>query len=191
MRKEIRITGLGGQGAITAGNILARAAVLYDQKEAVLTEGYSPYITGGWSRADIIIQEEKIDFPLVSRLDVLVTMYQEGLDQNYRLIKSGGVALGEKRLVSVNASLKRTDDKRIFLIPAASEAEKLGKKMVTNIVLLGSLEAIAPVVNIESLKKALADRFPKAAELNLKAIAAGYELGLNAIKEQEGQVQIA
>jgi len=191
MRKEIRITGLGGQGAITAGNILARAAVLYDQKEAVLTEGYSPYVTGGWSRADIIIQEEKIDFPLVSRLDVLVTMYQEGLDQNYRMIKSGGVALGERRLVSVNASLKRNDDKRIFLIPAATEAEKLGKKMVTNIVLLGSLEAIAPVVNIESLKKALADRFPKAAELNLKAIAAGYELGMNAIKEQEGQVQIA
>jgi 2-oxoglutarate ferredoxin oxidoreductase subunit gamma len=191
MRKEIRITGLGGQGAITAGNILARAAVLYDQKEAVLTEGYSPYVTGGWSRADIIIQEEKIDFPLVSKLDVLVSMYQEGLDQNYRMIKSGGVALAETRLVSVNANLKRTGDKRILLIPAATEAEKLGKKMVTNIVLLGSLEAIAPVVNIESLNKALVDRFPKAAEMNMKAIASGYELGLKAMKEQEGQVQIA
>jgi len=191
LRKEIRITGIGGQGAITAGNILARAAVLYDNKEAVLTEGYSPYVVGGWSRADVIIQEEKIDFPVVSRLDVLVSMYQEGLDLNYRLIKSGGVALAEARLVSVGANLKNTEDRRVLLVPAAAEAERLGKKMVTNIVLLGSLEAVAPVVNIESLRRALVDRFPKAAELNMQAIASGYELGLKALKEQEGQVQIA
>jgi len=38
-------------------------------------------------------------------------------------------------------------------------------------------------VNLDSLKKALVDRFPKAAELNLKAIDTGYELGLKAATE--------
>lgn len=183
MRKEIRITGLGGQGAITAGNIVGSAAVLYDKKEAVVTEGYSPYVTGGWSMADVIVSDQKIDFPLVSKLDVLVTMYQEGLDKNLKMIKPGGLALSEKRLAGNIRAKKPGETTRILTIPAAIEAERLGKKMLTNIVLLGSLEAVAPIVGLESLKKALADRFPKAAELNMKAVDAGYALGKRAAED--------
>jgi len=55
MKFEARITGLGGQGAITAGHIFGSAAALHEGKEVVVTEGYSPYVTGGWSRADVVI----------------------------------------------------------------------------------------------------------------------------------------
>ena len=184
MRREIRITGLGGQGAITAGHILGRAASIYDRREAVMTEGYSPYITGGWSRADLIISDEPVDFPLVSSLDVLVAMYQEGLETNLKMLKQDGIGLSESRFARTFAANQR-EKRKVLAIPAAAAAEQLGKKMLTNVLMLGALEAIAPVVNFDSLKKALVDRFPKAAELNLKAIDNGYDLGLKAATEMK------
>jgi len=184
LRREIRITGLGGQGAITAGHILGRAASIYDRREAVMTEGYSPYITGGWSRADLIISDEPVDFPLVSSLDVLVAMYQEGLETNLKMLKQDGIGLSESRFARTFAVNQR-EKRKVLAIPAAAAAEQLGKKMLTNVLMLGALEAIAPVVNFDSLKKALVDRFPKAAELNLKAIDNGYDLGLKAATEMK------
>jgi len=173
MKFEARITGIGGQGAITAGHIFGTAAALYEGKEVVVTEGYSPYVTGGWSRADVVISEEPIDYPLVSRLDALVTMYQEGLDLNLKMVKPGGVVIVEKRLVNLS---RVVGDGRVFAIPAAAAAETLGKKVLMNIVMLGSMVALASPHTLEPLKKAVAERFPKAAELNVKALDAGVEL---------------
>jgi len=179
MKFEVRITGIGGQGAITAGHVFGSAAALYEGKQVVVTEGYSPYITGGWSRADVVVSDEPIDYPLVSKLDALVTMYQEGLDLNMKMVKPTGVVVAEKRLVDLS---KCVGDKRVFAIPAAAAAENLGKKVLMNIVMLGSMVALASPHSLDSLKKAVAERFPKAAELNTKALDAGVELALAAKK---------
>ncbi|MGD0146386.1 MAG: 2-oxoacid:acceptor oxidoreductase family protein [Nitrososphaerales archaeon] len=173
MRWEFRITGIGGQGAISIAHIIGRAAVMYDSREAVVTEGYSPYITGGWSRGDVIVSDEQVDFPLVTRLDVLLTMYQEGLDLNLKLMKPDGVILTEKRLVHPKSA---GPTRRVVEIPAMEAAEKIGKKILTNVVMLGGLSAVSPAVSPEALKKALADRFPKAKDLNAKALDIGFEL---------------
>ena len=173
MRWEFRITGIGGQGAISIAHIIGRAAVMYDSREAVVTEGYSPYITGGWSRGDIIVSDEQVDFPLVTKLDVLLTMYQDGLDLNLKLMKPDGVILTEKRLVNPKSA---GPARRIIEIPAMEAAEKMGKKILTNVVMLGGLSAVSPAVSPEALKKALADRFPKAKDLNARALDTGFEL---------------
>jgi 2-oxoglutarate ferredoxin oxidoreductase subunit gamma len=177
MKFEARITGLGGQGAITAGHVFGTAAALHEGKEVVVTEGYSPYVTGGWSRADIVVSDEPIDYPLVSRLDALVTMYQEGLDNNMKLVKPTGIVIAEQRLIDLS---KWVGDRRIFAIPAAAAAENLGKKVLMNIVMLGSMTALASPHTLEPLKKAVAERFPKAAELNIKALDVGAGLASGA-----------
>lgn len=173
MKFEARITGIGGQGAITAGHLFGTAAALHEGKQVVVTEGYSPYVTGGWSRADVVVSDEPIDYPLVSKLDALVTMYQEGLDANMKIVKPTGVVLAERRFVNL-AGMK--GDNRILAIPAAATAESLGKKVLMNIVMLGSMVAIASPHTLEPLKKAVAERFPKAAELNVRALDMGVEL---------------
>ncbi len=173
MRWEFRIAGLGGQGAITIGHILGRAAVIYDGKEAVVTEGYSPFITGGWSRADVIVSDEQVDFPSISKLDGLVTMYQEGLDLNLKLLKPDGFVLTERKLVD---SRKAEQARHLVEVPALETAEKMGKKILTNVVMLGALAALSPAVSVDALRKALADRFPKAKELNIMALDRGLEL---------------
>jgi 2-oxoglutarate ferredoxin oxidoreductase subunit gamma len=183
MKFEARITGIGGQGAITAGHVFGSAAALYEGKQVVVTEGYSPYVTGGWSRADVVVSDEPIDYPLVMKLDALVTMYQDGLDLNVKMVKPTGVIIAERRLVDLS---RMTGDKRVFAIPAASAAESLGRKVLMNIVMLGSMVALASPHSLELLKKAVAERFPKAAELNVRALDRGVEL---AVLAKEGGIQ--
>ena len=183
MKFEARITGIGGQGAITAGHVFGSAASLYEGKQVVVTEGYSPYITGGWSRADVVVSDEPIDYPLVSKLDALVTMYQEGLDLNMKMVKPTGVVIAERRLVDLS---RFVGDKRIFAIPAAAAAESLGRKVLMNIVMLGSMVALASPHSLEPLKRAVAERFPKAAELNVKALDEGVAL---ATASRKGSVE--
>jgi len=184
MRWEFRFTGLGGQGAITIGNVLGRAAVMYGSREAVVTEGYSPYVTGGWSRADVVVSDDPIDYPLVSKLDVLLTMYQEGLDINLKMLKPNGAALGESQLVSFRAVTRK--DVKLLGVPGISAAETLGKKIVANVVMLGAVPALCDAVSLDSLKKSAADRFPRAVDLNMKALDRGFELGANALQEVKG-----
>jgi len=173
MKFEARITGIGGQGAITAGHIFGSAAALHEGKQVVVTEGYSPYVTGGWSRADVVVSDDPIDYPLVSKLDALVTMYQEGLDTNMKMVKPTGVVIAEKRLVDLSGVV---GDRRVFAIPAAATADSLGRKVLMNIVMLGSMVALASPHSLEPLKKAVTERFPKAAELNVRALDAGVAL---------------
>lgn len=188
MRWELRFTGIGGQGAITIGNVLGRAAVVYGGREAVVTEGYSPYVTGGWSRADVVVSDDPIDYPLVSKLEVLLTMYQEGLDLNLKMIKSGGSVIAENQLVSFRA-VERNDLKLVG-IPAITTAESLGKKIVANVVMLGAVPALSNAVSLDAVKKAAADRFPKAVELNMKALDQGFDLGSKLVEGLRSVQQI-
>jgi len=180
MRREIRITGMGGQGAITIARVLGRAAAIYDDKEVTITEGYSPYITGGWSMGDIVISDESIDYPRVSSLDGLLTLYQAGLDSNAAMVKPNGVILVERRLVD---SSRDRSGKRILSLPAMATAESLGRKVLMNVVLLGSLVATTSAVSMESIQRAVAEVFPRYSELNLRALSAGYDLARNYDRE--------
>jgi 2-oxoglutarate ferredoxin oxidoreductase subunit gamma len=173
VRTEIRIAGTGGQGAITVGQILGAAAALHDRKEAVVSEGYSPSITGGWSRADVVISDEPIDYPLVSRLDALVAMYQGGLESNAKLMKPNGVVVVESQLVDVSGL--RTDWPT-YQIPAVALAQTFGKKVLANVVLLGALIELTSVVSRGSVERTLSERFPAFAELNIQALDSGFQL---------------
>ncbi|UCH87563.1 MAG: 2-oxoacid:acceptor oxidoreductase family protein, partial [Dehalococcoidia bacterium] len=81
MRHEIRVAGFGGQGMILAGLLIGKAAALYDGKEAVFTQSYGPEARGGASNADVIIDDDPIDYPLVTHPDHFVAMFQEAYER--------------------------------------------------------------------------------------------------------------
>jgi len=171
-RREIRLHGLGGQGIISAGHLIGEAASLRERKEAVMTEDYSPYITGGWSRADIVVSDEPIDYPLVTKPDILIAMSQDGLDSNWKSTPRDACVIVEKDMVKTSA----VQDREVFAIPALSIAEDLGKRVVANIVILGFFAAKSSVVSREALQAAILNRYAKAADLNMKAFERGVEL---------------
>ena len=78
MKQELRLSGTGGQGLITAGIILAEAALL-DGKLAIQSQSYGPEARGGASKAEVIISDEAIHFPKVTDPNLLLAMSRKRL----------------------------------------------------------------------------------------------------------------
>lgn len=171
-RHEMRWAGFGGQGVLTMGSVFGRAAVQEAGWDAVLTEAYGPQVTGGWSRADLVIDTEVVDYPLVTRPEVLVAMSQDGLQRNLANLGPGTLILGEAELVTL------AEDPRFHMVEAIARAEELGFKVVANSVMIGALAAAYPLLKVEHVKAALLASVPaKTMELNEIAFQKGIEQG--------------
>lgn len=173
---EILLSGTGGQGLILAGQILAEA-VVRDGKNAVQTQSYGPEARGGASRAEVIISDGEIDYPRVTRPDVLLVMSQEALRKFAGKLDEDSILMVD----STNINDIPVTSAKVFKIPYSRIAkENLGKEMVANIVALGALAAVTGVVTKESLMSALMSRIPRGTEaLNKKAL----ELGWNSARQ--------
>jgi 2-oxoglutarate ferredoxin oxidoreductase subunit gamma len=170
-RVEIRLAGEGGQGMILAGIILAEAAAIYDNKNAIQTQSYGPEARGGASRAEVIIADGEIDFPEVIRADALVALSQEASDKYAPNLKKDGILIVDEEKVgrALAANAIRVPITRLAI-------ETTGRSITTNVVALGVLVGLTKVVSRQALEKAVTARAPKGTEeINRKALAAGFD----------------
>jgi 2-oxoglutarate ferredoxin oxidoreductase subunit gamma len=175
MRKEVRFAGFGGQGIIKAGLLVAIAASIYGEKNSVQTQSYGPESRGGHCKSEVVISDEEIDFPKVICPDILVVMSQDAYNEYVDDLKEGGILLVDSDMVPKQ---KETTKFKVFQIPATKIAEKLGKTIVANVVMLGALVAITGIVNVEEMKQSLLGNIPKGTEkINLAAFESGYDYG--------------
>ena len=170
-RVEIRISGLGGQGVVLAGEILGRAAV-YDGKHAVQTQSYGAEARGSVARSEVIISDEKIGFPKVRRCDILVAMSQSALNKHLKDLKEEGTLLVDEDMVKKMPKIKT----KIFKIPATKIAEtELKSRIYANVIMLGALTRITNIISEESAVKAILASVPEETkEANLN----GFKIGL-------------
>jgi len=171
---EIRIAGLGGQGVVLASVIVGKAAV-YDGKTAVQTQSYGAEARGSAAKGEVIIADEKVNFPKVRKSDILVAMNQEALNNYISDLKDNGILILDKDLVKKTPAAIKA---KVFEIPATTTAEKeLGSKIYANMIMLGALVNASGVVSKESLKRAIAESVPrKTLKENLKAFSIGFKL---------------
>jgi 2-oxoglutarate ferredoxin oxidoreductase subunit gamma len=180
---EIKLSGFGGQGIIMMGMILGKAATLYDNKFATLTQSFGPEARGGACSAQLIISETNILYPYLVAPDILVAMSQEAYEKFEPTLKSGGTLIIEQNLVRPHDHEGRV---REFAIPATRIAEGLGNRMFANMVMLGFVIAVTSLVPKEALINAVKDTLPaRVLEKNLLALEQGYQKGL----EQIGQTR--
>ena len=114
---EIRLGGIGGQGIALAGSLLGKAAALYDGKEAVFTQTHGPEARGGASRADVIIGDQPIAYPFVTRPDILAVLFQEAYEKFRPGLPTGGLLVVEADRVQL-----RDDDLGAIRLPAITRA---------------------------------------------------------------------
>ena len=170
MKNEIRISGFGGQGVALAAVILGKAATLYEDLEAVMTQSYGPEARGGASSADVILSDVEIAYPFVEQADILIALSQEAYNKYRPLAKPDALVLIDRDLV------KPDDKDQVRAIPATKLAEGLGRRIVTNIVMLGFMTVVSGLVKRENMEKALeASVKASTIPLNLKAFTTGYE----------------
>jgi 2-oxoglutarate ferredoxin oxidoreductase subunit gamma len=168
-------SGSGGQGVITAAIIMAEAAVIYEDLNAVQSQSYGAAARGGATRSDVIISDSAIHFPKVNQPNVLVCLTQEAYSAFYPIIRPGGLLLTDSRYVKTE---KKVDARQVELPMYRSVVEKIGKPIVFNICMLGTLIGLTDMVKSESLMKVLEDRIPSHfLEMNRKAVNLGIALG--------------
>lgn len=169
-RYEVRLAGTGGQGAILSGIILAEAA-MRDSKNVAQTQSYGPEARGGASRSEVVISESEIDYPKVIQADITLCMSQEACDQYGSQVRENGLLILDGDHVS------RAPTTRAVRVPITTLArEKAGREIVANVVGLGLLAGLTDLVSKEALEEAVRARAPEGtADLNLKALEAGYE----------------
>lgn len=169
MRNEIRIAGFGGQGVALAGVILGKAMSIYSDYEAVMTQSYGPEARGGASSANLILSNEPIDYPFVLKPDILVALSQEAYALYRPDARADALLLIDEDLVIPN------NGDTPYCIPATRLAEELGRRVVTNVVMVGYFTAVTRLVSREAVEKAIADTVrPKTLPLNLKAFEVGF-----------------
>ncbi len=172
-RYEVRLSGLGGQGLILAGRLLAEAAALYDGKYATQTQSYGPESRGGDSRSDVVISDEPIDYPHVIRANLLLAMSQMACDRNFYSLRREGVLVVDGDLV------QHVPTNQAYVVPITRVArEEVGKVVVANVVALGIVVALSGAVSRRAVLQAVAAGVPRGTEaLNRKALEAGFRLG--------------
>lgn len=176
-RYEIRFSGAGGQGLITAGIILAEAASIIEGKHAVQSQSYGPEARGGASKSEVIIADGPIDYPKATVVDACLAMTQEAADKYANGIKPGGLLLLDSDFVKNEPQ----GDFKVIKMPIMRTAkEDLGREIVANVVALGAMIALTDVVSRDAGEQAVLRKVPEAfKDLNKKA----YSLGFEKVKE--------
>lgn len=170
MRTELRLSGSGGQGVITAAIILAQAAVA-EGKQAAQSQSYGPEARGGASKSEVIIDDEPIFHPHVQTPDIVLAMTQKAADKYYKDLKPEGLLILDDSLVP-----QTPDFPHVVRIPITKLAvEKVGRPLFANIVALGALVQLTKVVPFDAIKTAVANRVPPhTVEQNMKALEIGF-----------------
>jgi len=168
-RYEIRLSGSGGQGLVTAGIILAEAVGLHPDRFVCQSQSYGPEARGGASKSEVIVSDEEIDYPKAIKPDVLLAVNQSACDTYPFDLKPGGTLIVDATLV------KQLPTTRAAAIPFTRIARtEIGREGVANIVALGALTAITKVVPRKSLEEAVLSRVPAGTEeMNREALQAG------------------
>ncbi len=172
-RFEIRFSGSGGQGMILAGIIMAEAASIFDDKNAVQSQSYGPEARGGASKAEVIISDEPIDYPKATKVDLMLALTQEASRKYSKDVKDSGIILVD----SDEVKSKPEGNFTVYSFPIIETARKeLGKTIVANIMSLGMITELTNIVTHEAIEKAVLARVPPAfLDLNKKALQIGFD----------------
>jgi 2-oxoglutarate ferredoxin oxidoreductase subunit gamma len=175
---QIRLTGAGGQGVITAGVILAEAA-LRDGQNVVQTQSYGPEARLGASKAEVIISRAPIAYPEVTVPDILLCLSKDSARKYIGHVHKGKGG-GPKTIVVLDSSAEGVEadgEEGVYRLPLAETAAACGNKAATNVVALWALNSIAQVVTPANLREAILARVPARFKAgNERAIAAAQEM---------------
>ena len=176
MKTEIIIAGFGGQGVLSMGKILAYSGLL-ENKEVTWMPAYGPEQRGGTANVTVIVSDERISSPILSKYDVAIVLNQPSLDKFMPKLKPGGILIYDGFGI-VNPPQR--DDIRIYRVDAMDKAAEMKIAKVFNMIVLGALLKVCPIVSTDGLQKALYKTLPERHHglipLNMQAVEEGMKL---------------
>ena len=174
MTTQILIAGFGGQGVLFAGKFLAYKALL-ENKQLSWLPSYGPEMRGGTANCSVIISDEPVGSPIVSKPDVLIVMNLPSLDKYEDAVVPGGKIFVDSTLIE--RKVRRTDVE-VHYIPATKLANDIEAPTLANMIMIGKVikeTGVVPYDNIDkALDKVVSARKAALKEINFKALDTGY-----------------
>ena len=173
MKKEIIISGFGGQGVLSMGKILAYSGLMED-KEVTWMPAYGPEQRGGTANVTVIVSDDRISSPILSKYDIAIVLNQPSLEKFEPKLKPGGILIYDGFGI-INPPTRK--DITVYRIDAMDKAAEMKNGKVFNMIVLGGLLKVAPVVSTKGVEKALFKTLPERHHalipLNMQAIEEG------------------
>lgn len=173
MREEIIISGFGGQGVMLAGTLLCHAG-MREGKFVTFFPSYGAEMRGGTANCQVIISDNPIGSPMVSKPDILISFNKPSYDKFSSRVKKGGAILANTSLYTPAGRA----GVEILEVPANNLAEKCGSALALNMVMLGAFVSKKSILEIESILSSipeiLTEKKKKLWEVNSKAARAGF-----------------
>ena len=176
MKQEIIIAGFGGQGVLSMGKILAYSGLM-EGKEVTWMPAYGPEQRGGTANVTVIVSDERISSPILSKYDVAIILNQPSLAKFENKVKPRGILIYDGYGI-INPPTRK--DIQIYRIDAMDEAKERKMDKAFNMIVLGGLLKICTADSIESvvyaLKKTLHDCRHPLIKMNEEAIKIGMDI---------------
>ena len=175
MTHEIIIAGFGGQGVLSMGKILAYSGLM-ENKEVTWMPAYGPEQRGGTANVTVILSDDRISSPVLHSYDVAIVLNQPSLDKFEDKVKPEGILIYDS--YGITNPPTRTDI-NCYCIDATEISTQMNNSKAFNMIVLGGLLKLCPMVTMESvvkgLKKSLPERHHKLIPMNEQAILKGME----------------
>jgi 2-oxoglutarate ferredoxin oxidoreductase subunit gamma len=169
--------GFGGQGILFAGKFLAYKGLI-EGKQVSWLPSYGPEMRGGTANCSVIVSEDPIGSPIVSKPDVLVAMNLPSLDKYENEVVSGGKIFIDSTLISRKVNRA---DVEVYYIPATQLADENNMKTLANMIITGKVLKEVSQFSMDNteaaLKKVVSARHQDLLGVNVKAVEAGYNYG--------------
>lgn len=175
MKKEIIISGFGGQGVMSIGKNLVEAGM--DEGFFVTwAPSYGPEMRGGTANCHVALSSMPVGSPVFTYPTELIAMNAPSIDKFGSKVRSGG-------MVFINSSVVKEkferEDITTHYIPCEDIAYELGNPKVANMVMLGAYIGATGALKKETVEKMIHEMFtgPKAKliPLNLAALQRGMD----------------
>jgi 2-oxoglutarate ferredoxin oxidoreductase subunit gamma len=172
--RQVRLSGLGGQGVVLAGLLLGQGGVI-EGKYISGSNSYGAQARGSGCKSEIVFSDSPIDFPHLIIADILVVLSQGAYQIYCEEVKESGLILYDQGLVTPNVEL---NVKQLGVPATEISVKKLKNKQVANIVMLGALVETTRIVSPKAIQKAITLHIQtRFRALNLKALRMGMGLG--------------
>ena len=175
MTTQILIAGFGGQGILFTGKFLAYKGLIENRQVSWLPS-YGPEMRGGTASCGVILSDEPVGSPIVSKPDVLIAMNIPSLDRNEDSVAPGGVIIADSTLIG--RKVRRTDV-TAYYVPATQMASDAGIPTLANMIIAGKLlkilNADAPDSVAAALEKVISAKHRDMLDVNRKALEMGAE----------------
>ena len=172
---QFLFAGFGGQGILFAGKFAAYKGLI-GEKQVSWLPSYGPEMRGGTASCSVIVSDEPVGSPIVSRPDVLIAMNLPSLDRYESAVAVGGTIFVDSTLIDRRVE---RDDVAVYYVPATRLASDNGMPTLANMILMGNILKVMNEFDEESvtaaLKKVISGKHADMLDINLKALKIGAE----------------